>query len=260
MLLPALSKAKVRAQAIKCMSNSRQLMFAWMQYTVDYNDKLVNNFGIVETEAEIDNKTDRSWVNNVMGWDVTYYMTNIEGVVQTPFNSYVARNLKVYQCPADNFLSQKQRLFGITARPRSYSMSCYMGAYNPTWTSTANQFYPDYLQFLALKSIRAPANMYVTLDEHPDSINDGFFDNNANPDPSVFKKWNDLPASYHDGAGGFAFADGHAEVHKWKSRICTILPVKYYGGIFQQHPFADDPANALVDATWIAIHSSVRKN
>jgi prepilin-type processing-associated H-X9-DG protein len=57
-----------------------------------------------------------------------------------------------------------------------------------------------------------PAKTWLTLDEHPDSINDAFFVT----DPAV-NNWQDIPASYHNGAAGFSFADGHAEVKKWLS-------------------------------------------
>jgi prepilin-type N-terminal cleavage/methylation domain-containing protein/prepilin-type processing-associated H-X9-DG protein len=257
MLLPALQKAKTQAQAIKCMGNSRQLMLAWVQYTVDNNDKLVNNYDVQDIQTEIANKTYRSWVNNIMSWNFPdFNMTNIDGVVKTPFNSYVARNLMVYQCPADRYVSRIQIINGLTARPRSYSMSCYMGAYDPTWTSTLNNFYPKYSQYLTLKSIRSPATSFVTLDEHPDSINDGYFDDNSDPNPAVFTEWADLPASYHAGAGGFSFADGHAEVHMWKSKVCTIRPVTYSPGVYQNKPFSMDPANAYKDSGWFAAHAS----
>ena len=68
MLLPALTKAKVRAQAISCMNNGRQLMLGWIQYTGDNNDKIVNNFGVDATQAEITGQTYRNWVNDVMDW------------------------------------------------------------------------------------------------------------------------------------------------------------------------------------------------
>ena len=259
MLLPALQKAKTQAQAIKCMGNSRQLMLAWMQYTVDNNDKLVNNYDIQDIETEIANQTYRSWVNNVMSWNFPDpNMTTVDGVVKTPFNSYVARNLMVYQCPADRYVSKIQIMNGLTARPRSYSMSCYMSAYDPTWTFTLNNFYKQYSQYLTLKSIRSPATSFVTLDEHPDSINDGYFDDNSDPNPAVFTKWADLPASYHAGAGGFSFADGHAEVHMWKSKVCTIRPVMYSPGVYQNQPFSMDPANAYKDSAWFAAHASTR--
>jgi prepilin-type processing-associated H-X9-DG protein len=104
----------------------------------------------------------------------------------------------------------------------------------------------------------APSNLYVTLDEHPDSINDGYFDNDADPDGTKWVSsagtatWADTPASNHGGACGFSFADGHAEIHKWKSTLCTILPVTY--GPLPHRTF---DAAGLQDANWIATRSSV---
>src|ERR1700687_3177357 len=57
LLLPALSKAKIKAQAISCMNNGKQLMLAWLLYAGDNGDKCVNNFGVGETAAEISGKT-----------------------------------------------------------------------------------------------------------------------------------------------------------------------------------------------------------
>src|SRR5438874_3826252 len=71
LLLPALSKAKIKAQATYCMSNSRQLMLAWLQYSTDNSDQLVNNYGGLFAAAEEANKTYGSWVNNYMTWNAT---------------------------------------------------------------------------------------------------------------------------------------------------------------------------------------------
>jgi prepilin-type processing-associated H-X9-DG protein len=69
---------------------------------------------------------------------------------------------------------------------------------------------PKYLQFFRLTDILQPSRIFVFLDEHPDSINDGYFVNRA-----YVWKWLDLPASYHNGATSFAFADGHSDMHHW---------------------------------------------
>src|SRR5207245_11596185 len=69
----------------------------------------------------------------------------------------------------------------------------------------------DYIHFFNMSSIPEPAKIFVFLDEHPDSINDGYFINKAD-----YWQWVDLPASYHNGAGNFSFVDGHAETHRWK--------------------------------------------
>jgi prepilin-type N-terminal cleavage/methylation domain-containing protein/prepilin-type processing-associated H-X9-DG protein len=260
MLLPALSRAKLRAQAVMCMNNGKQLMYAWVQYATENGDKVVGNFGQAETYSEIAyiNSTKaypyRTWACNNMYWTTESQITNVDLIKLAALGPFVGGNLGVYKCPADNFLSVLQRREGWTARARSMSMNAYFGPYNPTWTSDGNNFFPDYRQFLKLSSAPNPANLFVTLDEHPDSINDGYFLNNANL--ASFMAWGDLPASFHNGACGFSFADGHSEIHKWRSRV-TILPVRLSPG-FQQFPFSSDP-NGRVDAEWITSRTSVRK-
>jgi len=255
MLLPALSKAKTKAQAIMCMNNGRQLMYAWLSYAHDNDDRLVGNFGVVETDAEIANKTYRTWVCNNMNWNVESQITNVDLVKLAGLGPYVGGNLGVFKCPADNYLSPIQRAAGWSARTRSMAMNAYFGPYNPTWTSGANAFDPDYRQFLKLSTTPNPANFYVTLDQHPDSINDGYL-RPLNPGLGNYSRWNDLPASYHNGACGVSFADGHSEIHKWKSYKVTIQPVRIAPG-FQAFPFSSDPPNGSKDAEWIAEHSSV---
>jgi prepilin-type N-terminal cleavage/methylation domain-containing protein/prepilin-type processing-associated H-X9-DG protein len=258
MLLPALAKSKLKAQGVMCMNNGRQLMYAWMQYATENGDKLVGNYGIQETYTEIayadNNKAYpyRTWVANNMYWNTESQITNVDRVKMASLGSYVGGNLGVYKCPADNFLSGIQRLYGWTARPRSMSMNAYFGPYNPTWKSDGNAFFPKFRQFLTLSSAVNPANLYVMLDEHPDSINDGYLLNNA--DPNGLQYWGDLPASYHGGACGFSFADGHSEIHKWRSRA-TIQPVRFSSG-FQQLPFTIDSGGAI-DKAWATSHMSV---
>jgi prepilin-type N-terminal cleavage/methylation domain-containing protein/prepilin-type processing-associated H-X9-DG protein len=261
LLLPALSKAKVRAQAIGCMSNSRQLMLGWIQYYNDNNDLLVNNYGKPYPAREEKFQTYRSWVNNVMSWglvDPVFAMPigDLDGITQAPFYKYTG-NLAIYRCPADNFLSAAQQAAGLAARPRSYSMNMFFGESVPPEANPAdngvNPIFPDYRQFLTAGSIRDPSGLFVTLDEHPDSINDGFLQTDPHP---TSPQWNDLPGTYHDGAGGFAFADGHSEIHKFKSHACTILPVMYKP--VATPPFSSDTSGAATeDATWVETRASV---
>jgi prepilin-type N-terminal cleavage/methylation domain-containing protein/prepilin-type processing-associated H-X9-DG protein len=262
MLLPALSKAKIKAQATYCMSNSRQLMFAWMQYHTDNNDQLVNNYGLSFAARESVRKTYNSWVNNWMTWGTADPLGNsindLSGITQAPFYKYVP-NTAVYRCPADNYVSSKQKSAGVSSRPRSYSMNMFFGINNPDASpSSVNGTFSDYRQFLKASNIPNPAMLFVMLDEHPDSINDGFLQTDPHTDITkwVYPHWNDLPATYHDGAGGFAFADGHAEIHKFKSSICTIRPVRYvdYDG---SPGFSADPVLSAQDALWVANRTSV---
>jgi prepilin-type N-terminal cleavage/methylation domain-containing protein/prepilin-type processing-associated H-X9-DG protein len=237
MLLPALSKAKTKAHGIKCLSNNKQLVLAWHLYAGDNDDRVPNNFTIPDTEDAIRTKKFNNWVNNVMTWDTGGIqgesVTNIAWVKNGIIAKYTTAALDLYRCPADNFLSPAQRKKGWTGRLRSNSMNALIGvsSTSPSDPSTRGlSWYAGgmYRQFLKLNDFPTPAMIYVTLDEHPDGINDGFFiiDINAS-------QWGDLPASYHNGACGFSFADGHAEIRKWLSAT-SKYPVKYS---FATRPF-----------------------
>jgi len=269
MLLPALAKAKVRGQATHCMNNSRQLMLGWIQYYNDNNDLLVNNYGLQFASFEEQNKTYRSWANNYMTWSATDPLGNpvdsLDGMTQAPFFRY-SGSVGLYKCPADNFVSPQQAAAGITSRPRSYSMNGFFGANTPMQTTPVNNAFPTYKQFLKASTIPTPADLFVTCDEHPDSINDGLLQVDPHQDITQWSppSWNDLPATYHNGAGGFAFADGHAEIHKFRSRVCTILPVLmdgFHGGGRTIPPYtADSSGDAAQDMLWVGSRSSVPVN
>jgi prepilin-type N-terminal cleavage/methylation domain-containing protein/prepilin-type processing-associated H-X9-DG protein len=263
MLLPALNKARIKGQATHCMNNSRQLMLAWMQYYTDNDDHLVNNYGGGFVRAEAHNKTYGSWANNWMNWDISdgsgNSISNLDGITQAPFFKY-SSGVGIYKCPADNYASPAQVAAGISSRPRSYSMNMFFGVNNPGAPAAVNGTFPGYRQFLKSVSIPNPSQLFVILDEHPDSINDGFLQTDPHTDISQWSPptWNDLPATYHDGACGFAFADGHSEIHKFRSRVCTILPVLYK--TFQGSravPFSQDPVAGPTDALWVANRASV---
>lgn len=257
MLLPVLAKAKIRGQATSCMNNGRQLMLGWIQYYNDNNDQLVNNYGLAYAAAEEANKTYNSWANDYLDWAPTDPLNNpvndLDGLTQAPFYRYTG-NVAVYKCPADNYVSAQQTAAGITSRPRSYSMNLFFGANAPNFNGVNGNF-PTFRQFLKATSIPTPDYFFVTCDEHADSINDGCLSDN--PSPTSATSWGDLPASYHGGAGSFAFADGHAEIHKFKSTVCTILPVTYQNP-GPRPPASSDPSGAgLQDMLWVGSHLTV---
>lgn len=231
MLLPALAKAKTKAQGIMCMSNNKQLLLGWHLYSLDFDDACANNFTIPGTEQAITSKTFNNWVNNIMDWGTTglhaQSTTNEAWVQNGVLGKYTSGAIGIYKCPADNFLSPAQRRAKWTQRLRSLSMNALFGRSDNT-PATANgrswAFGGAYVQFLKQSQVPEPAMTWLTLDEHPDSINDAFFIT----DPNV-PNWQDIPASYHNGACGFSFADGHAEIKKWLSRT-SKYPVDYNYG------------------------------
>ena len=225
MLLPALARAKSKAQGILCLSNTKQIGLAWRMYADDNTDKVVPNFGIdnTATDATSNNPEKNTWIVNNMDWTTSKLNTNLILIKQSLLSPYMSGSINIYKCPADNYLSSAQRALGWSGRTRSISMNAFFGPYDKyagNWSQGRNTFFANYRQWLKLTSVLKPSAFFVTLDEHPDSINDGFFLN----DPNNYGAgaWGDAPASYHGGAGGFSFADGHSEIHKWLSATTKV--------------------------------------
>jgi len=234
MLLPALSKAKVKAQAIGCLSNLRQLMTAWQMYAGDYNERVANNFGVDETENSISSGKLDNGANNVMAWTASgsvadKSITNNLWVKDGVLGKYTSGAVGIYKCPADHYLSPAQTALGWLQRNRSISMSSLFGIFSDgesTDYTRQGQHWGSqgsFVQFLKTTTVPKPAKTWLFLDEHPDSINDGFFDD----DPTANTHWTDLPGSLHGGGCGFSFADGHSELRMWLSRT-SKFPVQYY--------------------------------
>jgi len=196
LLLPALSRARARSLGAACQANARQLHLGWTLYAGDHGDRLVNNHGVGETRSRRDN-----WVNHVLNWEDSEENTNTTYVTGGRLAPYVARSLGIFRCPAD--LSRS----AVGLRTRSLSMNSLVG--DPG--ELTNQFNPTLVQYFKESDITGPAQLFVFLDEHPDTINDGFFMNRLAEAP----KWGNLPASFHGGAGNLVFADGHGESHRW---------------------------------------------
>jgi len=210
LLLPALSKAKGRALGIQCLSNCRQLTLGWILYADDFNGRLAYNIGGAGTGRGVGMRNSLNWAYGILDWELTPDNTNTVMLSQTGIGRYVAGNASVYRCPADRTLSSLQRDAGWSGRARSYSMNAMMGNAGPATSTGYNVNNPDYVQFFRNDQIPSPAQKFVFVDEHPDSINDGYFLNRGDQ-----REWIDLPASYHNGAATFSFADGHAEIHRW---------------------------------------------
>ena len=253
MLLPALAKAKTKAQGIACLNNGKQLLLGWHLYSGDFNDRVANNFGVNETRNSVADKTFANWVNNVMEWSTISEITNQALIKNGVLAPYTAGAVGIYRCPADNYRSTEQKKAGFPFRNRSQSMNASLGLFNTSSdpaVSGANGKNPltggDRRQFLKQSQIPEPATLFCTLDEHADSINDGYFINGFSP-----AQWGDIPASYHNGAGSFSFCDGHAEVHKWLG-VATKIPVTY---VYTSRAF---DAAGKQDALWLEQHAAVK--
>jgi len=137
-------------------------------------------------------------------------------------------------------------------------MNAFLGSTEPNWKSAANKYWNDHRQMLKDCDIESPARIWVTVDEHPDSINDGYFLTSVDPS---WQYWIDLPASYHSGAAGFSFADGHSEIHRWlfPSTKQEVAYTPFDGSPLQAVTRFPYPANESGDHDWVAARSSERR-
>jgi prepilin-type processing-associated H-X9-DG protein len=214
-LAPALARTKPAGKSIGCLNNLRRFAAAWSMYSADQLDRVANNFGVAGTMDAIGSRTYDNWANNVMDWTTAPMNTNNDLLRVGVMGPYLGGDFGVYRCPADGYRSTIQRAAGLAFRTRSISMNSVLGRFSHTTDSTSqglNWALPQYIQYLKQTRIPKPARTWVVLDEHPDSINDGYFLNS----PSG-TSWQDIPASYHNGGCGFSFADGHCEIRKWLS-------------------------------------------
>jgi prepilin-type N-terminal cleavage/methylation domain-containing protein/prepilin-type processing-associated H-X9-DG protein len=220
LLLPSLAKAKAKAQSVVCLNNQKQLGIAWVLYSHDNNDRLPYNFGITEIKDLLAQGLNINWSSSLMNWELNPENTNIVLNTKAALGSYVAENARVFKCPSDKVLSAEQKEAGWSERSRSYSMNAMVGDAGEFTRQGSNVNNPHYHQYLKASEFQNTTSIFVFIEEHPHTLNDGYFLNKAYP---AF--WNDLPASYHNGTANLIFGDGHAESKKWV-RASTRLPAR----------------------------------
>ncbi len=250
LLLPALAKAKVKAQGIQCMSNLKQLQLVWHFYADDNNDRITSSGYTKPTEPT-------AWVGGWLDFNSGNPDNTNTAMLQDPKVSKFATYLQavqVYKCPAD----RSGVKIGGRFYPRVRSMSMSQALAGPgDWLDPggfgANVTYKKYRTFFKTGEMvdPAPAKLYVLLDEHPDGINAGGFANMMVENPGAARII-DFPASYHNGAAGISFADTHAEIKKWLDAR-TKAPVKYNNALVLN---VASPNNQ--DMIWLADRTSSR--
>jgi len=260
MLLPALAKAKIKAQGIQCMNNGKQMGLAFQLYASDFDDRLPPN--------PDDGNTTRffNWCGGQAGRGGAQEF-NTE-ILDDPDRQMLAKysiNHSQFKCPADKRTGKYQGtntlMKGKTVNAaRTFSMSQAVGtdpyapsngklAVNGPWLDNAHghtrngkwQVYGKLGDF----NRPGPSQIWILLDEDDRSLNDAGFGvgmQNA--------QWIDWPGTYHNKACGFAFADAHSEIHKW------IDPRTVVKG--NSLPSNSVPGSR--DWEWVAAHTSVLKN
>lgn len=255
LLLPALGRAKLKAQGVQCMNNHRQLAFAWRMYTEDNKDVL-----LYASSKPVGTFDPYNWCNgrmdfspaNKSNWDPTV------DIMPSPIWPYCGKSLAIWRCPADKstvVVAGERKL-----RVRSMAMNAYMGGFSGQYYNSGSM--PSYRIFTKFSDLNnpGPVTIFLLVDEREDAINWGnFLTDMTGYSPNVPGAYSllDLPASYHGNAGGFSFADGHSEIKRWRdSRTMPALNNKG-GVIFDGSTPIPTPNNQ--DVAWLQDHTTRKK-
>jgi prepilin-type N-terminal cleavage/methylation domain-containing protein/prepilin-type processing-associated H-X9-DG protein len=199
MLLPALGKAKLKTQGVSCMNNLRQMMLGWRMYADDFNDLLLASLPVDAAQKRV------LWVEgDITNGDIS------QTVAKSPLMPYIGKNnYAIWKCPADKatvtVAGKKQPRVRSNSMSQVFDNGSWLAVYQPGAWRTYGK----------MANIVIPAKTWVLVDEHPESLNDAACAVAMADVPNNNVHIIDFPASYHNGACGLSFADGHSEIHKW---------------------------------------------
>ena len=261
MLLPVLSKAKNRAQEIRCLNDQKQLILAWVMYASDFNDSCAGNKWQDEQAWLTLQPQNENWLSGWLGADGSGG-NGVAGGAGGPDNTNTdilvnpnhaslggyTKNAALYLCPSSAVLAPVTaggpRIYPLC---RSVSMNCWVGYV----CSPPNQ--PAYKTFGKVSNIKgmSPSDLFIFMEERAESIDDGSFETQEGN--TTVANW---PTDFHNGAAAVAFADGHAEAHKWRTGQFlrpqqTILPPSGKWGS------QDINGTPLDDLQWLQMHATV---
>jgi len=256
MLLPALSRAKDRANGIACVNNLKQLITSAHVYALDFDDRWpLNGSGnsTIDLANPPANYVPNVWVEGREGSNLTDQRA-ADGMVSDRVSllaPYMGKTKASFRCPADKALTTAGAVSYY--RPRSYGMSTFVGWRGGLYHNEPN---PAYRVFLRTTSVTRPADVFVFGELHPYSIcrpQFGVHMDGAN----VYH----IPGNQHRKVSVFAFADGHAESHKWVNAKFNNPAMAESDGRWHSHdaphPTAT-PAEIQADLTWLRTHTTYR--
>jgi prepilin-type N-terminal cleavage/methylation domain-containing protein len=246
MLLPALSKAKQKAQGISCMNNTKQLVLAWIMYAGDNNDGIAPVNTTSQTAQDPANLWGNYWVDDNMAYGLGD-ATN-DAIIKAGLLWGYAKSVYAYRCPADT----STQFANHTGEPRLRSYSCSQVFSGGQWLSTLTPAI-SYNTYKKLSPIRQPTDTWVFIDENPATINDAAFAVIMMPVPTPgIAQEIDQPAAYHGRASGLSFADGHSLVHKWQSQVTVA-------GNTTGNPTTSTDAGFIADMVWFSSVTTTTK-
>jgi prepilin-type N-terminal cleavage/methylation domain-containing protein/prepilin-type processing-associated H-X9-DG protein len=254
LILPSLTRAKQGGQGVSCLNNGQQMIRALHLYAGDYGDWLPPNPENGHTNAWV-----RGTMKNAIEATNTIFLTDPRYAKLAP---YTANNHKIYHCPADKSFVVINKL--QHPRVRTFSMNQAVGtkpvapraAVDGPWLDGTRQHkrnkpFRTYGQFADMVA-PAPDSIWIFIDEDEHLINDGAFAVTM-VDPEAIIDW---PGTYHNNSAGFAFADGHSEIHAWKDPR-TRMPAELLRTNVDKY-IADKVQPGNKDIHWIRNRTSAK--
>lgn len=255
MLLPALAKAKAKSQGIFCMNNGKQMIMATHTYTVDYNGLYFPN-----PDRANETRPYYTWCqgNGATLPDATNYnlFRNERTCVLAP---YIGNNVTIFKCPADpsTVTAGGKKLRTV----RTFGATQAIGVdHDKGRNAVVTAQHLDggnnvvHMRFRFESDCQRPSEVWGFVDEDGISINDAQVASRGGQAGDIVSRgWIDLPAAYHNGACGYAFLDGHSEIHKWVSRSMRKERKTGFPAVSTAEP------GAVKDITWVAQHTSYAK-
>lgn len=239
--LAASSNSASSAKLTKCVGNFRQLIAAWQLYAADYDGRLIGNHhgGEAQGGAAGRDRQKNPWAGGWLDWSTARDNTNTVFLIDPKYAriaAYTGREPSLFKCPEDNYVSASQKARGWSSRARSYSMNGTVGPGNVSTGPFSSFYYPARFLF----QIPNPAELYVFLEDHPDSINDPLY---FPPDTT---RHIEVVSNLHSGGAAFAMADGSTTFRLWKGPLAQL-------------PVTLGPSSGLDDTssdiTWLREHS-----
>lgn len=242
MLLPALSKAKLKAGGIACLNNAKQLGLAYVLYGNDYNDVCLGPFTSPKAPA---------WVDGAMFGAAD--SADLRHLTNSPTFKYLG-TATVFRCPADTAMLKVGTKF--LPRSRSYTMNAFLGDTSTSWVVNNSPPFKVARKFTDFSTPGA-SDVYILIDEHENSINDShFFPFDNLKTFANNTRWLDAPSGRHGNAAGLTFADGHSEIKRWRSLVSDF---KRRGGEAVPNDMSGIPAAVRSDWAWFTEHIASRQ-
>lgn len=254
MLLPALSRAKLKATQAACLSNQKQLGLALTMYCSDNSDQIVQMANY--TTGSIVEFAGGFWGGGagpvVSGFFPGNWLQQMQSQIQTnnPLFSYNPA-VGAYECPGD------PRVKATTAT--RWAFGSYSKSQNVGGEPNSN-FWGSKDTYRKISAVRNTSSTFAFVEDTADNgghwnVGTWSLSWSASPTGSGHSQsfqWVDPPAMFHGNVNTYSFMDGHAEYHKWKDSALVAWGRAVENGL----SWSGSPAPLLTGSDYDFIYSN----